>query len=166
MTDNSTVVGADSAPSTVAPTTSIYGLTLKGVPKLKPGRKPSTGPSATLKKIYLLNGVVLGVGRPSVDTLRARTFVVLPKNEAYDVAKHGTGTHDPADDVAADALAASKAETAARKLAARKTAPKATVVPAPAGPSIAEGAVSESITATPVAPAPAESTPAAETVTL
>ena len=57
--------------------------------KRGPGR-PKT--KLTLRRVVLLDGVPVGKGRPAAESKSNRTVVYVPVGEAYDVAKHGTGT--------------------------------------------------------------------------
>lgn len=138
-TDTNTTVGADT-------TINKWGVTLDGRPKKSPGRKPGSGNSITMKTIYILDGVVQKNGRPSLDCLRRRTFLSLPKNTVYDPAIHGVGVRPATDDARVKDMETRQA---------RKNAAKATPAPAPAGPSVAQNAVNQSITM-PATPAPAK----------
>jgi len=166
-TTDTTVTPNVAAP--VAP----YGFKLDGVtPKKRPGRRHLTETgrdSKTMKTVYLLNGQILGVGKPSVADLRARTFVRIPKSQDYDAEVHGVGVRPANDDARADAIEANRAARVAAKAAAAlakaEAAKNAAAAPAPAGPSIGEGAVTQNVDVAPVAPV-GSSVEESETTTL
>lgn len=84
-----------------------------------PGRKRSP---ETKKSFFVIDGVpLLGVenrGRPSLEKLRARKLVTMPKYENYDSNIHGFGERLAEDDVAvAEMEAEAAAEAAAKALA-------------------------------------------------
>ncbi len=116
-------------------TVNNYGVTLKGAPKQKPGRKMGSGNPNATKTIYLVNGKVFSQrGKPSFEVLKARLQVEIPKMETYDANKHGLGTRNKMDDLrVAD-------------FESRQAAKIITVTPAPAGPSIAETSVEVAVT--------------------
>lgn len=72
-----------------------YGLKNDGTPRKRPGKKAS---GTTTKNIWVYNdgngnytprkGIV---GRPSLETLKSRRLVTIPKNDEYEQAKHGIG---------------------------------------------------------------------------
>lgn len=45
----------------------------------------------TLKRVVLLDGNIVGRGRPSKETKGERTVVFIPIDETYTAAKHGVG---------------------------------------------------------------------------
>lgn len=169
-----TVGGEVAVAAPVAPV-APYGFKLDGVtPKRRPGRRhlTETGKdSKTMKTVYLLNGQILGVGKPSVADLRARTFVKIPKNQDYDAEIHGVGVRPEKDDARADEIEANRAARVAAKAAAalaKAEAAKnaaAAATPAPAGPSIGEGSVAQNVDVAPVA-ASSEVVTESETTTL
>lgn len=56
--------------------------------KRKVGRPVS---KVTLKRVVLLDGKVVGRGRPKTNGKGNRTVVYIPASESYDSAKHGVG---------------------------------------------------------------------------
>ena len=51
--------------------------------------RPKT--KVTLKRVVLLDGNIVGRGRPSKETKGERTVVFIPIDETYNISKHGIG---------------------------------------------------------------------------
>lgn len=73
---------------TITENPNIVNIVTASVVKRGVGR-PKT--KITLKRVVLLDGKIVGRGRPNKDTKGERNVVFIPINETYNVSKHGLG---------------------------------------------------------------------------